>query len=70
MEQMSKKAQAAQMTVSQHVEEEKLQSSIDDLNRQGVGLRADLDDLRSQMVDLDKRKSRLEMMIQHSHARH
>ena len=65
MEQMSKKAKASQMTVSQHIEEEKLRGNIDDLNRQGAGLRGDLDNLRSQMVNLDKRKSRLETMIQH-----
>jgi chromosome segregation ATPase len=63
MEQMNKKAQAARMTVSQHIEGEKLQSSIDDLNRQGVALKVDLDDLRSQMIDLDKRKSYLETTI-------
>ncbi len=62
--QMNKKIQKARMTASQHVEEEKLKSSIDDLNRQGKGLRADLDNLRSQMIDLDKRKSHLEMTIQ------
>ena len=65
MEQMSKKAQAVRMTVSQHVEEEKLQSSLNDLKHQGAGLGADLDDLRSQMIELDKRKSRLEMLIKH-----
>jgi len=53
------------MTVSQHVEEEKLQSSLNDLKHQGAGLGADLDDLRSQMIELDKRKSRLEMLIKH-----
>jgi chromosome segregation ATPase len=63
MDQMSKKAQASRMTVSQHIEEVKLQSSLDDLNHQGSVLRVDLDDLRSQMIDLDKRKSRLEDMI-------
>ena len=63
MGQMTKKAQDAQMTVNQKVEGGKLQSNIEDLNRQGEGLMADLDDLRSQMVDLDKRKSRLETMI-------
>jgi chromosome segregation ATPase len=67
-EQMSKKVQSSRMTVSQHVEEEKLQSSIDDLNHKGEGLRADLEDLRSQMVDLDKRKSHLETMIQQTPA--
>ena len=64
MEKMSQKAKAAQMTVSQHIEGEKLQSSMDDLNHQGMGLKADLDGLRAQMIELDKRKSRLEMMIQ------
>jgi chromosome segregation ATPase len=65
MEQMDKKAQSAKMTVSQRVEGEKLQSNIDELNHQSQGLRADLDNLRSQMIDLDKRKSSLEAMIQH-----
>ena len=64
MGEMTKKAKAAKMTVNQHIEEVKLQSSLNDLNHQGTGLRVDLDDLRSQMVDLDKRKSRLEGMIQ------
>ena len=59
--QMDKKAR---LTVSQHVEGEKLQGSLDDLNHQAQGLRADLDELRSQMVDLDKRKSHLETLIQ------
>ena len=62
---MSKNSKAPRMTVSGHIEEGKLQSSIDDLNRQGVGLRANLDALLSQMVDLDKRKARLEEMVQH-----
>ena len=65
MDQMTKKAQAARLTPSEHLEEGKLQISIEGLSHQGVGLRADLDDLRAQMVDLDKRKSRLETMIQH-----
>jgi hypothetical protein len=63
MAQISKKTKADRMTVSQHIEEEKLQSSVDDLNHQGVGLKNDLDDLRSQMIDLDKRKSHLETMV-------
>lgn len=63
MAEMEQKAQGARMTAAQQDEEEKLQNSIDDLNRQSVGLRADLDDLRSQMVDLDKRKSHLEALI-------
>ncbi|MBF0570999.1 MAG: hypothetical protein HQL12_03920 [Candidatus Omnitrophica bacterium] len=63
MEQMTKKVQSSRLTVGQHIEGDKLQSSLDDLNHQGTGLRADLDALRSQMVDLDKRKSRLDLMI-------
>lgn len=62
---MSQKAKMTRMTVPQQVEGEKLQNSIDDLNRQSEGLKASLDDLRSQMVDLDKRKSYLEIMIKH-----
>jgi hypothetical protein len=64
MEQMNKKAQSARMTVSQRIEEGKLQGSIDDFDHQKVGLMAELDELRSQMIDLDKRKSRLEVIIQ------
>jgi len=64
MDQMTKKAQAVKMSVGQQIEGRKLQGNLDDLNHQGQGLRADLDDLRSQMIDLDKRKSRLEAMIQ------
>ncbi len=67
MGQMSKKAQISRMTLSEHVEEEKLQGSIDDLTRQGKALMADLDDLRSQMVDLDKRKTHLEAMVKKYH---
>jgi len=52
---LSKNPQAPRMTASGHIEGEKLQSSIDDFN-----------DLLSQMLDLDKRKSRLEMMIKKS----
>jgi len=61
--QMSKKAQEARMTVSQHVEQGKLEDNINDLNHQEAGLKADLEDLRSQMVDLDKRKFSLERLI-------
>ena len=53
------------MTVAEHVEEVKLQNSIDELNRQSLGLRANLDELRNQLIDLDKRKSSLEAMVQH-----
>jgi chromosome segregation ATPase len=59
MDKMSKKAQDAdKMAVSERVEGQKLQSKIDDLKNQGTGLKKELDGLRSQMVDLDKRKSK------------
>lgn len=63
MEKMSKKVQNTRMTTSQQIEEEKLHKSLHDINMQSAGLRADLDDLRSQMVELDKRKSSLEVLI-------
>ena len=63
MEQMTRKAQQIKPTVSEHVEEEKLQGNLEQLNRQAISLRVDLDELRAQMVDLDKRKSHLEDMI-------
>ena len=63
-EQMSQKAKSARMTPAERAEESKLQSSVDDLTHQSQSLRADLDDLRAQMVTLDKRKSRLEIMVQ------
>jgi len=63
VELMSTKAQSSRMTVSERVEEGKLQGSIDDLRNKEEGLKAALVDLRSQMVDLDKRKTRLEEMI-------
>jgi chromosome segregation ATPase len=64
LEQMTHKVQSTKLTVAQQVEEKKLKGSIEDLNQQSRVLRANLDDLRSQMVDLDKRKSHLEEMIQ------
>jgi len=64
-EKMSQKAKSFRPTVDQKIEEKKLQGNMNDLTRQSVGLRADLDDLRAQMVELDKRKSYLEMMLQH-----
>jgi hypothetical protein len=63
MKQINNKTQSVPLTVSQRTEGERLQGSINELNRQGEGLRADLDELRTQMIDLDKRKSRLEGMI-------
>ncbi len=61
--QMDKKAGITKMSAEQHAQEEKLQGSLENLNHQSAGLRAQLDDLRSQMIDLDKRKTSLEEMI-------
>jgi chaperonin cofactor prefoldin len=60
---MVQKAQTVHMSVGEQIEEEKLQGSMSDLKRQGVALKIELDDLRSQMVDLDKRKTSLETII-------
>jgi hypothetical protein len=61
--QMGPKFQKTQMTASQHAEQGQLEGNVHDLTRQEAGLKADLEDLRSQMVDLDKRKTSLEMVI-------
>lgn len=66
MEKMGEKSKTTGLNASQRSEGDKLQSSMDDLKRQSAGLRADLDNLRAQMIELDKRKSSLEMMIQQS----
>lgn len=63
LKQMGPKFPRTQMTGSQHAEQGQLEGSVNDLKRQEAGLKADLDDLRSQMVVLDKRKSSLEMLI-------
>ena len=63
MAQMTKKAQSIHLTVTERVEEAKLQGSIIDLKNQTGVLKATLEDLRSQMVDLDKRKTHLETMV-------
>jgi len=64
IDQMDKKVQASRMSVSQKLEGDKLQGNLRDLTHQGEGLSVELEDLRAQMVDLDKRKSHLEAMIQ------
>lgn len=60
---MNKKASKNTTTVEEQMEAEKLQGNINDLNRQGKRLKDDLDLLRSQMIELDKRKSHLESML-------
>jgi hypothetical protein len=63
LEQMDQKARSVKLSVNDEIEKEKLQGNMEELKRRGVSLKIDLDDLRSQMVDLDKRKSYLELMI-------
>jgi len=65
MTEMTKKAQNTKLTGDEKAEESKIQGNIESINRQSIALRADLDDLCAQMVELDKRKSRLERMIQY-----
>ncbi len=63
MGQVAQRSGGRGISVDERVQEGKLQGHIQKLQRQGQALRVDLDELRSQMVDLDKRKSRLEHMI-------
>jgi len=63
LEQMTRKDKSIRMSVGQHIEKSKLEGNISELNRQESALKSDLEDLRSQMVDLDKRKSALEAVI-------
>jgi len=59
---MGRKAKALRLAAPKQSEVEKLQISMDDLNRQHAQLKGDLNDLRAQMIELDKRKSYLELM--------
>ncbi len=63
---MASRAPSAGETMNQIIEEQKLERSMEDIKQQSAGLRAELDDLRAQMVELDKRKSYLDMMIRQS----
>ncbi len=64
--QMKEKVQAVQqISPKQRQEQQKLQSSVDDLTRESKSLRLDMDELRVQMVELDKRKARLEALLRH-----
>ncbi|MDE1919925.1 MAG: hypothetical protein KGJ09_00730 [Candidatus Omnitrophica bacterium] len=62
MEQMVHKVQSPRMAQAQRIEEKELEGRLEDLNSRNKGLRAQLEALRSQMIELDKRKSRLEQM--------
>lgn len=63
MGQINKRGGVVPLTPQEHADQLKLQASLDDLDRQGKGLRVQLDELRTQMVDMDKRKSRLDEML-------
>ncbi len=62
-EKMQSKAQALKMSTDQRVEKDKLESGLGDLNREAANLKAQLHDLREQMVELDKRKTRLQDVL-------
>lgn len=62
-EKMQSKAQALKMSTDQRVEKDKLEKSLGDLNREAGNLKAQLHDLREQMVELDKRKTRLQDLL-------
>ncbi len=61
--QLQKKNIALQVKPEDRVEQNRLENSINELKREGKALKADLSALRSQMVELDKRKTRLESML-------
>ena len=61
--QLQKKAAASRAVPNERVEQAKLESNIKELKREGMGLKADLEAVRVQMVELDKRKTRLETML-------
>ncbi|MDE2028480.1 MAG: hypothetical protein KGK03_00630 [Candidatus Omnitrophica bacterium] len=62
MAQMTRRSQHLQKAAGQRREERKLQDGLDGLERQNKQLRVQLESLSAKMVDLDKRKSRLEQM--------
>jgi len=63
MAQMNQRVQSNKLSSGEEAEAQQLRHHIENLDNESQGLRADLDDLRSQMVDLDKRKSHLEELI-------
>ncbi len=61
--QMQQKSQKIAMTPEQRSQANKLRTSLGDLSGEGRKLKADLNDLRQDMVALDKKKTRLELMM-------
>ncbi len=60
---MQQKAQKWSLSRDQMNEQAKLQSNFDEINKQNLRLRQDLNDYRQQMVELDKRKTYLESLL-------
>ncbi len=60
---MQDKAQVLQMNPSQKIEKSKLAKNLTDLNQQSSILKGELQTLREQMVELDKRKTRLQEIL-------
>lgn len=63
MGQMNERIKGNQLNAGEQVEAHQLRGHIENLNNESQQLKVQLDDLRSQMVDLDKRKSHLEELI-------
>ncbi len=61
--QLQQKNMALQVKPEDRVEQSRLENSTNELKREGKALKADLTALRSQMVELDKRKTRLDAML-------
>jgi chromosome segregation ATPase len=62
VEKMQKKAQAYSLQQDGKLEHDRLARGIEDLNRENDSLKSQLAGLRVQMVELDKRKTKLESM--------
>lgn len=61
--QLQKKNVAQQVQPAERNEQSKLAANIGELKREGGVLKGNLSDLRNKMVELDKRKTRLEAML-------
>ncbi len=60
---MQDKAQMLRMEPAQKTEKDKLAKNLTDLNQESAGLKAELQSLREQMVELDKRKTHLQDIL-------
>jgi len=61
---MQKKAQKIHLTTEERTEQAKLQYNVDQLKTEAKTLRLDLEEAEQQMVELDKRKAQLELLLQ------